>query len=191
MNALLQPTSRLRQFVLATTMITISGLAIGCSSPPPSSAACEGQTGCSTSSVGEPAVSTTTPGASVSTLAKIPDGAATVDNAESSLGTVLVDGTGHVLYVYRPDGTGPPTCVDSCATAWPPLVGSAIAVATGIPTKPGQFKLVARPDGTMQLSVNGHPLYRFSGDTKPGDTNGEGLANQWYVAGPDGNPING
>jgi predicted lipoprotein with Yx(FWY)xxD motif len=144
-----------------------------------------------TSSAPTSTTSTGSTGSTGSTLDKIPSGTATVDNTTTALGTVLVDGTGFVLYVFTPDGTGPPTCVDTCATAWPPVTGSAIAVAKNIQMTPGEFKLVARPDGTMQLTANGHPLYRYSGDTKPGETNGQGLGNQWYVAGADGNPIKG
>ena len=159
-------------------------------------AGCSSSSNSSTPSVTTPSTipstsSTGSTGSTGSTLDKIPSGTATVDNATTALGTVLVDGTGFVLYVFTPDGIGPPTCVDTCATAWPPVTGTGIAVATGIPVTPGQFKLVARPDGATQLTANGHPLYRYSGDTKPGETNGQGLGNQWYVAGTDGNPIKG
>jgi predicted lipoprotein with Yx(FWY)xxD motif len=58
-------------------------------------------------------------------------------------------------------------------------------------TNPGEFKLVPRPDGTLQLTANGHPLYRYSGDTSQGQTNGQGVGGQWFVAGADGSPITG
>ncbi|MBV9257350.1 MAG: hypothetical protein JO215_04975, partial [Ktedonobacteraceae bacterium] len=36
-----------------------------------------------------------------------------------------------------------------------------------------------------QLCYNGHPLYTYSGDTSPGQTNGEGIGNKWFVATSD------
>jgi predicted lipoprotein with Yx(FWY)xxD motif len=36
-----------------------------------------------------------------------------------------------------------------------------------------------------QVEYNGHPLYTFSGDTAPGQTNGEGLFGMWFVATPN------
>jgi hypothetical protein len=38
-----------------------------------------------------------------------------------------------------------------------------------------KLKVIKRGDGSKQLSYNGHPLYRFIADGKPGDTNGENI----------------
>lgn len=49
-----------------------------------------------------------------------------------------------------------------------------------------------RGDGTQQVVYDGHPLYYFSGDTKAGDTNGEGVnafGAGWDVVSPAGNKI--
>ena len=124
-------------------------------------------------------------------LSTIPPGAATIDVSTTDLGTVLVDGRGFVLYAYTGDTDGTPTCVDACAQVWPGLVGTTIAVATGIEVTPGRFKLVARPDGTTQLAAAGHPLYTYSGDSTPGQTKGQGVGGQWHVVAPDGQPITG
>jgi len=46
---------------------------------------------------------------------------------------------------------------------------------------------ITRPDGTLQVTFEGIPLYRYAGDTKAGDANGQGSAGVWYViAGPTG-----
>ncbi len=42
----------------------------------------------------------------------------------------------------------------------------------------------ARPDGTMQVAYNGRPLYYFKNDAIAGDTNGQGIVGNWYVAAP-------
>jgi predicted lipoprotein with Yx(FWY)xxD motif len=63
-------------------------------------------------------------------------------------------------------------------------------VATGgtAPAAPagatGTFATFARPDGTMQVSYNGKPLYYFAKDTKAGDTNGQGVGGKWFIAAP-------
>ncbi len=49
-----------------------------------------------------------------------------------------------------------------------------------------------RTDGAAQVTYNGHPLYKFSGDTKPGDTTGEGntgFGAGWDVVSPAGAKI--
>ncbi len=51
-----------------------------------------------------------------------------------------------------------------------------------------------RSDGTTQVTYNGHPVYRFQGDKKAGDTNGEGLVAfgaAWYTLSPAGDQITG
>jgi predicted lipoprotein with Yx(FWY)xxD motif len=106
---------------------------------------------------------------------------------DSSLGDVLVDAAGMTLYVYAFDTPGVSTCVDACALTWPPLLATTIDVGDGL--QPAAFTLVARPDGTTQVAVNGAPLYRFSGDIDPGDTAGQGFNELWLVVAPDGQPI--
>ena len=56
-------------------------------------------------------------------------------------------------------------------------------VPAGLDTK--IFSVVARPDGTHQLVAGKWPLYTFSGDTNPGDTNGEG-SEGFFVVTPTG-----
>jgi predicted lipoprotein with Yx(FWY)xxD motif len=112
----------------------------------------------------------------------------TVAVASNSLGNILVDSKGMTLYVWDNDTTaGKSGCTGACAQAWPPLT------VTGTPTygtglNASMFSTITRDDGTMQLAVNGHPLYRWAADTKAGDTTGQGVAN-FHVAGSDGNRI--
>jgi predicted lipoprotein with Yx(FWY)xxD motif len=113
--------------------------------------------------------------------------AADVDTASNPLGEILVDADGMTLYFFLTDTAGASTCVDSCAQAWPPLVVSSVSVGTSL--NASDFSLVARPDGTQQLAMGGRPLYRFAGDTKAGDTTGQGLNSVWYVAGANGQPV--
>jgi predicted lipoprotein with Yx(FWY)xxD motif len=97
---------------------------------------------------------------------------------DAKLGKILVDGTGRTLYVFDKDTGGTIACVDPCTSTWPPLLTSgpmASPSMSGIGT-------VKRPDGATQVAYKGRPLYRYSGDTKPGDTNGDGVGGLWHAA---------
>jgi predicted lipoprotein with Yx(FWY)xxD motif len=92
------------------------------------------------------------------------------------IGRVLVDGKGRTLYLYEPDHRGRSTCVEICAKQWPPLV-----LPKGV-TRPeaGKGVLVRllgttrRPNGSLQVTYAGWPLYLWQGDSAPGQANGEG-----------------
>ena len=87
-----------------------------------------------------------------------------------------------------PDNGGAPTCNDDSATTWPPLVADgAPTVGDGLDL--ALFSSATRDDGDDQVTVDGWPLYFFSGDTTAGDTNGQGVGGIWYVVGPDGAAI--
>jgi predicted lipoprotein with Yx(FWY)xxD motif len=86
--------------------------------------------------------------------------------------TILVNRSGHTLYNLSAERMGRFICTDkTCLSFWHPLV-----VAKG--TKPtGRVPLgtIRRPDGRMQVTYKGAPLYTFAQDTRPGQTNGEGF----------------
>jgi predicted lipoprotein with Yx(FWY)xxD motif len=107
-------------------------------------------------------------------------GSVTVELASTTLGDVLADGSGRTLYVFTPDGTGAPTCYDTCAANWPALT-SDTAPQLGAGLAAADFGTTARTDGTTQVTFHGMPLYYFAGDTAAGQTNGQGLNGKWYV----------
>ena len=45
---------------------------------------------------------------------------------------------------------------------------------------------VTRADGSIQLTLAGSPLYRFAGDTRPGETRGQGVGGTWFAVTPAG-----
>ena len=113
--------------------------------------------------------------------------------ADSDLGEIIVDGNGMTLYHFDPDAQGDPTCVDACAETWPPLLTTE-GPSAGEGVDESLLGFAPRADageGTSQVTYNDWPLYRFSGDTAPGDTNGQGVGDTWHVIGPDGEPIEG
>jgi Secreted repeat of unknown function len=67
---------------------------------------------------------------------------------------------------------------------WPPvLVGTQISLSGVDRSLLGTIK---RPDGSVQLTLHGWPLYRYAGDTAPGQINGEGLDGTWFAVHPTG-----
>ena len=48
----------------------------------------------------------------------------------------------------------------------------------------GALTTFARPDGSMQVAYKGAPLYYYAGDSAAGDTNGQGVGGNWFVAAP-------
>lgn len=118
-------------------------------------------------------------------------GAAMLKTTNAALGTFLTDGNGRTLYMFMADTTTQSTCNGACATFWPPVLTSGTASGAG-GIDAAKLGTTKRNDGTMQVTYNGHPLYTFSLDKAPGDTNGQGLNQQgglWWVVGTDGNKI--
>ena len=117
-------------------------------------------------------------------------GGETVTLASSDLGEIVVDAAGMTLYAFVPDqASGLPTCYDTCAENWPPLVApDEITVGEGLDES--MFSAVPRTDDMGdQVKFGDWPLYYFANDEAPGDTNGQGLNEVWFVLGPDGEPI--
>ena len=154
-------------------------------------AGANGLVGCSSSD--EDAATTTTATAS-STTAKNGETTTTAEVAvdvgvnvkivSSGMGDVLGDGQGHVFYIFTPDGTGAPTCVDDCAGAWPPVFTEGGVVADAAVSG---LKLGSTGQGAAaQLTIEGQPVYFFAGDTEPGATGGQASGGKWFVLNTDG-----
>jgi predicted lipoprotein with Yx(FWY)xxD motif len=96
--------------------------------------------------------------------------------SSDKFGEYITDAEGRSLYLFKADTQGKSgkeaaaTCYDTCATAWPPLVSEEPAKA-GDKAKADLLGTIARKDGSKQITYNGWPLYYFSKDAKPGDTN--------------------
>jgi predicted lipoprotein with Yx(FWY)xxD motif len=101
----------------------------------------------------------------------------------TSLGQVLEVGNGRVLYVHAGDSATASTCLDACASAWPPLFIAAGTTIVAPPGARGPFGSITRPDGQVQLTYRGKPLYFWQNDKNSGDTTGQGI-NGFTVATP-------
>ena len=95
--------------------------------------------------------------------------------------TILTNAQGMTLYYFKPDTATESACTGSCASNWPPLVFTGSGSPASANTLPGTLSVVAVANG-QQVEYNGHLLYRFSGDTAPGQTHGEGIKGVWFVA---------
>jgi predicted lipoprotein with Yx(FWY)xxD motif len=124
--------------------------------------------------------------------ATTPSSAAKVRTRSTSLGTILVNGKGATLYLFKKDTNGRSACSGACAQAWPPLLTKGRPTASG-GVSSSKLGTTRRSDGTRQVTYNRHPLYTFIMDRgKPGSTAGQGLnafGAKWYVVGTNGNAI--
>ena len=110
----------------------------------------------------------------------------TVAVATGAVGSYITGEDGKTLYIFTPDSENKTACVDACATKWPPFVIESDDTLTPGSGVTGTLATFARPDGKMQVTIDGHPLYYYSSDTKAGDTTGEGVGGKWFVITPDG-----
>jgi predicted lipoprotein with Yx(FWY)xxD motif len=128
-------------------------------------------------------------GAATAATAKNPGGAqATVGVANSGLGSILVNSAGRTLYLFKADSSTSSACTGACASAWPPLLTTGTPTAgTGLTAS--KLGTITRSGGNRQVTYNGHPLYLFIKDTKPGQTTGQGVTAfgaAWFALTPSG-----
>jgi predicted lipoprotein with Yx(FWY)xxD motif len=115
--------------------------------------------------------------------------------------TILVTPrSGRTLYHLVPESARHIVCTGACAKLWPPLLiqsrHTQLRAGTGVH---GRLSIARRPDGKLQATFNGMPLYTFAGDPRRGDVNGQGFKHVWFVlparattrssTPPAGNPI--
>ena len=117
--------------------------------------------------------------------------AATVGISNVGLGSVLVDSQGRTLYLFTRDSGTMSECSGKCAVNWPPLMASG-KPTIGSGANASLVSTTTLPGGGKQVTYNGHPLYRFKGDTQAGQTNGEGLTafgGSWFALSPAGDQV--
>jgi predicted lipoprotein with Yx(FWY)xxD motif len=125
---------------------------------------------CGSSSTGGSG-SGSSPSAAPATSAAAAGAGTTLETTKVSGATLLANSKGFVLYWFVPDTSTQSKCNGTCAHYWPPVAGPATAMS-GVS---GKLGVITRSDGTKQATYNGHPLYTYVGDTKPGEAKGNGL----------------
>jgi predicted lipoprotein with Yx(FWY)xxD motif len=103
--------------------------------------------------------------------------------------TIVVTRTHRAVYALTGDSPRHPKCTaaSGCFAEWPP-----VTVRSGPAAKPANIhgRLTTwRRGGVLQLVLDGHPLYAFSGDTARNAATGEGIhdfGGTWHVVRPGG-----
>jgi predicted lipoprotein with Yx(FWY)xxD motif len=103
----------------------------------------------------------------------------TLKTATISGVAVLTNTDGLTLYWFAPDSPATSRCTGSCTAYWPPVAGNPRAG----PGVTGRLGTITRPDGGLQATYDGHPLYTYVGDSGPGQAKGNKLdlnGGLWY-----------
>ena len=170
--------SQASRLALAIAMAAAAALALSaCNSDDPGT----GTPGYGDDMSPSPTTSITNPGSA--------DGASLM-TADSEFGTIVVDGSGMVVYQYDADtqGSGESSCTGQCLTNWPPVTADQAPSLDGVT---GDVDTITGTDGSTQVTLDGWPLYYYAGDTNPGDTAGQAISAVWWVISPAGEPIRG
>jgi len=98
--------------------------------------------------------------------------------ANSQLGKrVAVNAQGRTLYALSTETEHHLLCKSrACLRTWPPIKASSLKEKLHAgPGVHGRLGVMRRPDGSLQLTLRGHPVYRYSGDEGRDEDNGEGI----------------
>jgi predicted lipoprotein with Yx(FWY)xxD motif len=131
--------------------------------------------GSSSNGTGSSSQSSSTPSTQSSSTPAGEGASAVVKTASNAtLGaTVLTNAQGMTLYALSGERAGKFTCASSaCLQAWHPLSATAAGTPAG---SVGSLGTVTRPDGSLQVSYKGMPLYTFTQDQAAGQAKGQGL----------------
>ena len=98
--------------------------------------------------------------------------------------TVLTNAQGLTLYYFTADSATQSAVSGNLAQIWHAQLFTGSGGPTSSTSLTGKLSVQTDVNGN-QIEYNGHPLYTFSGDTAPGQTNGEGITGMWFVATPN------
>jgi predicted lipoprotein with Yx(FWY)xxD motif len=114
----------------------------------------------------------------------------------AGLGTVVVDGRGHTVYVLSADGTTNAPCDDAsgCTKVWPdlPFPDGTSAATAGAGLQASLLGSMKLADGETYPTYNKWLVYEYVGDSAAGQGHGEGLTSfggTWYALGASGNLV--
>jgi predicted lipoprotein with Yx(FWY)xxD motif len=116
--------------------------------------------------------------------------AVTIDVHTTVYGPILVTSKGDTLYLWAKDTKDMSACTGPCLDVWPDVLATGTPKAgTGVNQKLlGTIKV---KDGN-EVTYDGHPLYTYISDVKPGVISGENnnsFKARWYLVSPTGSAI--
>lgn len=105
-----------------------------------------------------------------------------------AVGPVVADRDQYTLYFSEKDSTNPPksTCLEAeCTLVWVPMLAAGGTIDAPALDK-ALLSTMKRPDGLEQVTIAGHPVYRYVDDEQAGDATGHGVDNTWFAIAPNG-----
>jgi predicted lipoprotein with Yx(FWY)xxD motif len=108
---------------------------------------------------------------------------------------VLVDGTGRTVYELSSGAAKNLACTASngCTSVWTPLpLPTGVSSATASGGASSSLLSTTSSAGATYPTYNGWVLYEFTGDTSPGQANGQDLSSfggTWHVLDGSGTPV--
>ncbi len=103
----------------------------------------------------------------------------------AALGKFLTSSDGRTLYAFKKDSPGKSACSGPCTVTWEVYCYNTDQINVGKGLNKSDFSSFYRKDNDQDhLTYKGMPLYTYSGDSKPGDTNGQGIESAWFVVRP-------
>ena len=103
----------------------------------------------------------------------------------TGLGKIVQNGRGFTIYMFTRDRRNKDNCVKvaGCTGVWPAVTTSGRPVI-GPGLKRRLIGTITLPSGAKQVTYAGHPLYRYIGDSGPGDTSYVGFSQfggSWFA----------
>ena len=132
-----------------------------------------GSAGTPSAAAQQAAPATSAPATSTPAPSAQPAAVTVMTASNARLGTIVVDHAGMTLYTLTSNGRAV-ACTGQCLKFWPPLTVPNRTTPTG-GAGTGTLSTTTAADGSRQVTVNGFAVYRFSGDSGAGMTNGQGI----------------
>lgn len=106
---------------------------------------------------------------------------------------IVHDAADFTMYRFDKDSASPSksNCVGDCAATWPPVLVQPRSKVFLNGVAKQVVGVVKRADGTLQITIGGWPVYRYSKDTAGGQANGQGIGGTWFAVSPTGAKVTG
>lgn len=105
--------------------------------------------------------------------------------SNGTFGSIMTDSAGRSLYFFSVDYNGKSNCNGGCLAAWPAFYIDPAKLTMDTALKAADFATITRTDGAKQTTYKGWPLYYFAQDANSGDTKGDNVGGNWFIAKPD------